>query len=331
MTSSNISMIGGGSWATALTKVLNENKHLVNWWLRDSQSVENLQKRFHNLKYLSSVAFDPSFILPTTDLKKTIHAGDIIFLAVPAAFLKTALSPISPADFKDKIIVSAIKGMIPGDNLLIAEFMKKYFEVPLENAVIISGPCHAEEVALEKLSYLTLAGQRSEHADLICKLLQCTYVRCTPSDDIYGTEYGAVLKNIYALAAGICHGLGYGDNFQAVLISNAIEEMERFVKAVHPITRDIKDSAYLGDLMVTAYSQFSRNRTFGNMIGKGYSVKAALLEMNMVAEGYNAAKCIHEVNKKFMVDLLICEATYRILYESADAKEEMHKVSERLS
>lgn len=331
MRSSNISMIGGGSWATALTKVLNENKQRVNWWLRDNQSVENLRTRFHNLNYLSSVAFDPAFILPTTDLKKAILAGDVIFLAVPAAFLKTALADITPADFKDKIIVSAIKGMIPGDNLLIAEFMKKYFDLPLENVVVISGPCHAEEVALEKLSYLTLASQRSEHAELVCKLLRCNYVRCTPSDDIYGTEYGAVLKNIYALAAGICHGLGYGDNFQAVLISNAIEEMERFVKAVHPITRDIKDSAYLGDLMVTAYSQFSRNRTFGNMIGKGYSVKAALLEMNMVAEGYNAAKCIHEVNKKFGVDLLICEAAYCILYENADAKEQMAKVSEGLS
>ncbi|MGB3075960.1 MAG: NAD(P)H-dependent glycerol-3-phosphate dehydrogenase [Chitinophagales bacterium] len=331
MTSQKISMIGGGSWATALTKVLNENEQVVHWWLRDAASVENLCTRFNNPNYLSSVDFNPGYILPDVDLKKTVSAGEIIFLAVPAAFLKTALQPLSPIDFKHKIIVSAIKGMIPGDNLLIADFMHKYFEVPLENSVIISGPCHAEEVALEKLSYLTLASQRSEYAALVCELLRCSYVRCTPSDDIYGTEYGAVLKNIYALAAGICHGLGYGDNFQAVLISNAIEEMERFVKAVHPITRDIKDSAYLGDLMVTAYSQFSRNRTFGNMIGKGYSVKAALLEMNMIAEGYNAAKCIHEVNKQFMVNLLICEATYRILYESADAREAMVKVSEGLS
>jgi glycerol-3-phosphate dehydrogenase (NAD(P)+) len=185
--------------------------------------------------------------------------------------------------------------------------------------VVISGPSHAEEVALEKLSYLTLACQDQIKANDVCGLLRCGYMRCTPSDDIYGTEYAAVLKNIYALAAGICHGLGYGDNFQAVLISNAIEEMERFVKAVHPITRDIKDSAYLGDLMVTAYSQFSRNRLLGTMIGKGYSVSAALLEMNMVAEGYNAAKCIHEVNKQYSVDLAISEAVYNILYESAEA------------
>lgn len=324
-------MIGGGSWATALTKVLNENDHEVHWWLRDAASVENLRTRHNNPNYLSSVDFDPSYILPSTDLKMTLAAADVVFLAVPAAFLKQALHTLTPQNFKDKLVVSAIKGMIPGDNLLIADFMHRYFEVPLENSVIISGPCHAEEVALEKLSYLTLAGQRSDYAALVCDLLRCSYVRCTPSDDIYGTEYGAVLKNIYALAAGICHGLGYGDNFQAVLISNAIEEMERFVKAVHPITRDIKDSAYLGDLMVTAYSQFSRNRTFGNMIGKGYSVKAVLLEMNMIAEGYNAAKCIHEVNKQLQVDLLICEATYSILYEGSDARETIAKMTERLS
>jgi glycerol-3-phosphate dehydrogenase (NAD(P)+) len=330
MTEPRVSMVGGGSWATALTKVLNENKHAVAWWLRDTIAVDHLKQRYNNPNYLSAVEFNPNYIAPTTDLKKTIAAGDFIFLAVPAAYLKQALQPVSRDAFKDRIIVSAIKGMIPGDNLVIADFMNKYYDVPLKNNVIISGPCHAEEVALEKLSYLTLASQQNDYADLTCALLRCPYVRCTPSDDIYGTEYGAVLKNIYALAAGICHGLGYGDNFQAVLISNAIEEMERFVKAVHPITRDIKDSAYLGDLMVTAYSQFSRNRTFGNMIGKGYSVKAALLEMNMIAEGYNAAKCIHEVNKQFNVDILISEATFRILYEGADAREEMKKVSEGL-
>lgn len=328
MMTTGISMIGGGSWATALTKVLNENRHLVYWWLRDPAAVANLKQRHNNLNYLSSVDFNPSLISPSTDLKSIMQAGEIIFLAVPAAFLKQALQSLSTADFRNKVVVSAIKGMIPGDNLVIADFLKQYYDVPLASNVIISGPCHAEEVALEKLSYLTLASQTTGHAGLICQLLGCAYVRCTPSDDIYGTEYGAVLKNIYAVAAGICHGLGYGDNFQAVLISNAIEEMERFVKAVHPITRDIKDSAYLGDLMVTAYSQFSRNRTLGNMIGKGYSVKAALLEMNMIAEGYNAAKCIHEVNKQYAVDMKISEATYRILYEGTDARAEMAGVSE---
>jgi len=257
--------------------------------------------------------------------------NDILFLAVPATFLPEVLENFLPEDFQDKIIVSAIKGMIPDKNQIIAAYLYQHLGIPFEKIVIISGPCHAEEVALEKLSYLTLACPDETVALSICELLSCNYLRCISSDDIYGTEYGAVLKNIYALAAGICHGLGYGDNFQAVLISNAIEEMECFVKAVHPISRDIKNSAYLGDLLVTAYSQFSRNRTLGTMIGKGYSVKTALLETNMVAEGYNAAKCIHEVNKQYHVPLLISEATYRILYKGVSARDEMQKVSEKLS
>jgi glycerol-3-phosphate dehydrogenase (NAD(P)+) len=324
-------MVGGGSWATALVKILNESNHQVNWWLRGQQAVDHLLKKHHNSHYLSSVSFSPGLISPTNDLREVIRVNDILFLAVPATFLPEVLENFLPEDFKDKIIVSAIKGMIPDKNQIIAAYLYQHLGIPFEKIVIISGPCHAEEVALEKLSYLTLACPDEAVALSICELLRCNYLRCISSDDIYGTEYGAVLKNIYALAAGICHGLGYGDNFQAVLISNAIEEMECFVKAVHPISRDIKNSAYLGDLLVTAYSQFSRNRTLGTMIGKGYSVKTALLETNMVAEGYNAAKCIHEVNKQYHVPLLISEATYRILYKGVSASDEMQKVSEKLS
>jgi glycerol-3-phosphate dehydrogenase (NAD(P)+) len=324
-------MVGGGSWATALVKILNESNHQVNWWLRGQQAVDHLLKKHHNSHYLSSVSFSPGLISPTNDLREVIRVNDILFLAVPATFLPEVLENFLPEDFQDKIIVSAIKGMIPDKNQIIAAYLYQHLGIPFEKIVIISGPCHAEEVALEKLSYLTLACPDETVALSICELLRCNYLRCISSDDIYGTEYGAVLKNIYALAAGICHGLGYGDNFQAVLISNAIEEMECFVKAVHPISRDIKNSAYLGDLLVTAYSQFSRNRTLGTMIGKGYSVKTALLETNMVAEGYNAAKCIHEVNKQYHVPLLISEATYRILYKGVSARDEMQKVSEKLS
>ncbi len=324
-------MVGGGSWATALVKILNESNHQVNWWLRGQQAVDHLLKKHHNSHYLSSVSFSPGLISPTNDLREVIRVNDILFLAVPATFLPEVLENFLPEDFQDKIIVSAIKGMIPDKNQIIAAYLYQHLGIPFEKIVIISGPCHAEEVALEKLSYLTLACPDETVSLSICELLRCNYLRCISSDDIYGTEYGAVLKNIYALAAGICHGLGYGDNFQAVLISNAIEEMECFVKAVHPISRDIKNSAYLGDLLVTAYSQFSRNRTLGTMIGKGYSVKTALLETNMVAEGYNAAKCIHEVNKQYHVPLLISEATYRILYKGVSARDEMQKVSEKLS
>jgi len=329
--SESVSMIGGGSWATALVKVLNANHHDVDWWIHNPRIAEHLRAKNHNPNYISSVNFLPELINPSSDLEKVFRANEIIFLAVPSAFLKSALEILTPHHFKNKLIVSAIKGMIPDENLLIAEFLEKYFSVEEKNIINISGPCHAEEVALEKLSYLTLACTNAANAKRACDLLTCDYMRCTSSDDVYGTEYAAVLKNIYAITAGIFHGLGYGDNFHAVLISNCIEEMERFLKAVHPITRDIKDSAYLGDLLVTAYSQFSRNRTLGAMVGKGYSVKNALLEMNMVAEGFYSSKCIHDVNKKFKVEMPIAEATFRTLHENGIAAEEMKRVTELIS
>src|SRR5690606_15079810 len=223
-------------------------------------------------------------------LPKVVEQSDIIILNVPAAFLQQVLHEIPAPFFSDKIWVSAIKGIVPGQNQIVADFLHYTHGVPLQNIVVISGPCHAEEVSQARLSYLTIASVCQDTSARVASALSTPYINTTLSEDIYGTEYSAVLKNIYAVASGICHGVGFGDNFQAVLISNAIQEMERFVDAVHPISRDIKESAYLGDLLVTAYSQFSRNRTFGNMIGKGYSVRSAQLEMNMVAEGYYASK-----------------------------------------
>jgi glycerol-3-phosphate dehydrogenase (NAD(P)+) len=220
---------------------------------------------------------------------------------------------------------------VPDENLIIGEFLHKYYQIPFEDLVVISGPCHAEEVALEKLSYLTIASADAALATRLANMLNTRYIKTIVSDDIYGTEYAAVLKNIYAVASGICHGVGYGDNFQAVLISNAIREMQNFVNAIHPIDRDIKESAYLGDLLVTAYSQFSRNRTFGNMIGKGYTVTSAQLEMNMVAEGYYAVNCLHQINKQYTVSMPICEAVYRILYKKQAPALEMRRLAEQLS
>jgi len=323
-----IGMIGGGSWATALVKVLNENHHAVSWWVRNPKIIAHLQQHRRNPHYISSVEFDGSLIEPTPDLGKTCTENEVLVLAVPSAFIKETTNGLLADHFRNKLIISAVKGMIPDENLLIAQFLKKYFDVEEKNIVNISGPSHAEEVALEKLTYLTMACSDAANAMRACSLFHCHYVRCSPSDDVYGTEYAAVLKNIYAISAGIFHGLGFGDNFHAVLVSNCIEEMERFLRAVHPITRDIKDSAYLGDLLVTAYSQFSRNRTLGAMIGKGYSVKNALLEMNMVAEGYYASKCIHEVNRQFGVDMPIADATYSILHENKSASEEMKAVTD---
>ncbi len=327
----SVCVLGGGSWATALVKILSNNAGHVYWWLRNEESVEFIRQYRHNPNYLSDVDIDLQKVTPTTELKVALASAPVLVLAIPAAFLKTALIPVSPADFEGKVVFSAIKGIVPEHNMIVGDFMHEIFEVPVQQIGVISGPCHAEEVAMEKLSYLTVACPESSTAAHMAALLTCRYIRTVRSDDIYGTEYAAVLKNVMAIASGISHGLGYGDNFQAVLISNAIREIKRFVDAVQPLHRDINDSAYLGDLLVTAYSQFSRNRTFGSMLGKGYSVKSAQLEMNMVAEGYYAVSCIHEINKKLKVDLPICEAVYNIIYEKISARVEMKLLTEKLS
>ena len=245
--------------------------------------------------------------------------------------MNNTFQTLSPDNFKNKIIFSAIKGIIPEHNLIVGEYLNTVYNVSLNNIGVITGPCHAEEVALEKLSYLTIASLNTNNANTLSDLLNCRYLKSCVSDDIYGTEYSAVLKNVIAVAGGICHGLGYGDNFLAVLISNAIQEIKRFVDTVHPINRDINASAYLGDLLVTAYSQFSRNRMFGTMLGKGYSVKHAQIEMNMIAEGYYAVKCVYEINKSHQVHMPIMDAVYNIIYKNQNAQKEITKLSELLS
>jgi glycerol-3-phosphate dehydrogenase (NAD(P)+) len=328
-----IAMIGGGSWATAIVKMLFDNAQPkeIFWWMRSEESISHIKTFKHNPNYLSSVEIniDPTHI--SSDLKRMVKDADFLILNVPAAFLKTTLSSLTAADLKGKKIVSAIKGIVPDDNLIIGEFMNQKYGVPLHDILVISGPCHAEEVALEKLSYLTIACMDVDLAAQFSRFLQTRYIKTNISDDIFGTEYAAVLKNIYAIASGICHGVGYGDNFQAVLISNAIREIKIFVDAVHPIDRDIQESAYLGDLLVTAYSQFSRNRTFGNMVGKGYTVKSAQLEMNMIAEGYYAVRCMHLINEKYKVPMPICNAVYNILYEHQPAAVAMRSLTEELN
>jgi glycerol-3-phosphate dehydrogenase (NAD(P)+) len=324
-----VAILGGGSWATAIIKMLLENVDEINWYMRSKEKIEFIRKHKHNNFYLSSVTLDTNRIELFSEVSPAVEDADIIIFAIPSAFLKDALRNLN-IDISGKIIVSAIKGIVPDDNLIIGEFFNQFYNVPFDLFAVISGPCHAEEVALERLSYLTIASPDLKNARLVADLLATNYVKTSISDDIYGTEYSAVLKNVFAIAAGICHGLGYGDNFNAVLISNAIQEIKRFVDVVHPITRDIKSSAYLGDLMVTAYSQFSRNRTFGNMIGKGYSVKSAQLEMNMIAEGYYAVKSVMEINKKFLVNMPITEAVYNILYEKISPAIEIKILTENL-
>ena len=328
-----VAMIGGGSWATAVIKMLSDNltEKEIYWWMRDADSIAHVKKYSHNPKYLSSVEIKIPKANISNEIGEIIKSADYIILNVPAAFLKETLRHVTPEMFAGKKIVSAIKGIVPDENQIIGEFIHEKFNVPLTDILVISGPCHAEEVALEKLSYLTIASTNIASAGSFAALLNTRYIKTNVSDDIFGTEYAAVLKNIYAVASGICHGVGYGDNFQAVLISNAIREIKRFVDAVHPIERDIKESAYLGDLLVTAYSQFSRNRTFGNMVGKGYTVKSAQLEMNMIAEGYYAASCMHVINKKYNVDMPISRAVYAILYERHSPQIEMKLLTEKLN
>ncbi|RZK49144.1 MAG: glycerol-3-phosphate dehydrogenase [Pedobacter sp.] len=312
-----IAMIGGGSWATAIIKMLNDNNTSkeIFWWMRNESAIHHIQTYKHNPNYLSSVEIKLPPENVSLDMKYIVQAVDYLILNVPAAFLKETLKEITASDLKGKKIISAIKGIVPDENLIVGDYLQQAYQIPAEDILVISGPCHSEEVALEKLSYLTIACKDLVLAERFANMLSTRYIKTNISDDIYGTEYAAVLKNIYAVASGICHGLGYGDNFQAVLISNAIREMESFVEKIYPIHRDIKESAYLGDLLVTAYSQFSRNRTFGNMIGKGYTVKSAQLEMNMVAEGYYATQCMHFIREKYDVTMPILEAVYHILYK----------------
>ena len=328
-----IAVIGGGSWATANIKMLADNtsQKEIYWWMRNEASIEHLKKYKHNPNYLSSVEIKVAEDNISNDIIEIVRDADMILLNIPAAFLKETLQDITPQILKGKKIISAIKGIVPDDNMIIAEYMHHTYGIPLNDIVVISGPCHAEEVALEKLSYLTIASLDVELATRFADMISTRYIKTNISDDIWGTEYAAVLKNIYAVASGICNGIGYGDNFQAVLISNAIREIKNFVDTVHPIDRDIKESAYLGDLLVTAYSQFSRNRMFGNMIGKGYTVKSAQLEMNMVAEGYYAVNSLHQINRTYKVSMPICRAVYAILYEKHSPAIEMRLLSEQLS
>ncbi len=327
----SIAIIGSGSWATALAKLFLNNAKKINWYIRKQEDIDYFNMYNANPRYLSSVEFDTKKINFFTSLEECINNSNYIVLAIPSAFLHDTFKNLSSKTFHDKIIFSAIKGIVPQHNLIVGEYLNKIYKVPLQNIGVITGPCHAEEVALEKLSYLTIASITNANAQTVSNLLNCRYLKSSTSDDIYGTEYSAVLKNVIAVAGGICHGLGYGDNFLAVLVSNAIQEIKRFVDAVHPIDRDINASAYLGDLLVTAYSQFSRNRMFGTMLGKGYHVKQAQLEMNMIAEGYYAVKCVYEINKTYKVHMPITNAVYSIIYQQADVRKEILKLSDLLS
>ncbi|MBX2973008.1 MAG: NAD(P)H-dependent glycerol-3-phosphate dehydrogenase [Flavobacteriales bacterium] len=329
--SQNIAVIGAGSWGTALVKLLTTTQEKVGWWVRRADTIAHIRKYGHNPDYISAAQFDVERLAMDSDIHAVVKNADVLVLAVPSAFLKSALDQLEKAELQGKTIFSAVKGIVPETNQIVGEFLFQHWGIAESDFGVICGPCHAEEVAMERLSYLTIASRDQAKAQAMGSALSGRFLKTTLSDDIYGTEYGAILKNVVAVCAGISVGLGYGDNFRAVLVSRAIQEIARFVQAVHPIQRDINEPAYLGDLLVTAYSTFSRNREFGAMVGKGYSVKAAQLEMNMVAEGYYAVKCVHEINQKLKVDMPIAESTYRVLYEKMAPGMEMRLLSDRLA
>ena len=322
-------VIGGGSWATAIAKILCVNLPEIAWYMRNEEAVEHIKAHHHNPNYLSSVEFNIEKLKLTNDINEAVAYADYIIFAIPSAFLGSELSKMTES-LNDKIIFSAIKGIVPETSLIVGEHFNKVYDIPFENIGVITGPCHAEEVALERLSYLTIACGDAEKAKIVAKYFSNNYIKTKITDDIIGTEYAAMLKNIYAIAAGMAHGLGYADNFQSVLMSNGIREMKKFIRKVHKMKRNINDSAYLGDLLVTGYSVFSRNRMFGNMIGKGYTVKSAMMEMSMVAEGYYAAKSAWQLNQGYGAKTPIIDAVYSILYEGKDAKRTFKKLTEKL-
>ena len=324
-----VAVLGSGSWATALVKILLNNLEKIKWFIRNAETIDFIQKHHHNPKYISSVELLPDKIEFYDDIDDIINDSDVLIFAIPSPFLKESLEG-NHVSFNHKTIVSAIKGIIPELNLTVAEFFNQIYGVPFQNIGIVSGPCHAEEIALERLSYLTVASASKIRAEMIADMLRCHFVKVKSSKDIYGIEYAAILKNIMAIAAGISHGLGYGDNFLAVLISNASQEIKRFLDKTYKSKRKVNSSAYLGDLLVTAYSQFSRNRTFGTMIGKGYSAKSAQLEMNMIVEGFHAIECIKEINNSYKVKMPIFDSVYHIIHDKISPALEISLLSEDL-
>ena len=326
---SKVAVIGGGSWATALVKILCENNTTVGWYVRNEVIYDHLLQEGHNPNYLSSVAFDMSTLDLHTNINKITQQYDVLIIATPSFYLDNVLAPLT-VSLKNKVIFSAVKGIVPEKKVLVGSYLAEKFNVDEALFGVIAGPCHAEEVALERLSYLTVASSNMALAEQMKEKLACNYIQVSLSDDVIGAEYAATLKNVYAIAVGIAHGLGYGDNFISVLISSAMREMKRFIKQVDKKKRNINNSAYLGDLLVTAYSVFSRNRMLGNMVGKGYTVKAALMEMTMIAEGYYGAKTTYELSTFFNGEYPILQFVYQVLYEKVSAKKKMKALSKVL-
>lgn len=325
-----VGIIGEGSWATAIIKLLQYNVKNLIWVVRDSEVVTQIKENRHNPLFLSDVEIETEKITFVGSAKEAVKQADILFVVLPAAFIEDSLEGLTTEDFKNKYIFSATKGLIPSQHKTVCSFFNQKYDVSFQQLGFISGPSHAEEVALERLTYLTVLSSNEEMANHVANMLRCRFMKIITSNDMIGAEYVSSLKNVMAIATGVCHGLGYGDNYISVLVSNAIKEIQYFLNQVAPADRNLFEYVYLGDLMVTCYSQFSRNRTFGTMIGKGYTVKSAQLEMNMVAEGYYTAKGIMEICKEKNLEMPIVRAVYHILYERFSPSIEMKLLTEKL-
>lgn len=306
--------MGGGSWATAVAKIVLEKVDHISWYMRRPEVIEDFKRLEHNPSYLTSIHFDVNRISFSSDINEVVRNCDTLIFVTPSPYLKNHLKKLKEK-LHNKFVITAIKGIVPDENLICSEYFRQVFNVPDDNLAVLGGPSHAEEVALGRLTYLTIGCTDEEKAANFADLIASSYVKTKTNSDVIGIEYASVLKNVYAIASGICNGLKYGDNFQSVLVSNAVQEMSRFLSAVYPIERNVYDSVYLGDLLVTSYSNFSRNRVFGTMIGRGYSVKSAQIEMEMIAEGFYGTKCMKEINRHFHVNMPILDAVYNILYE----------------
>lgn len=359
----NFGILGSGSWGTAIAKILTDNGNTINWWFRSEKAIQQMMARHHNPQYLSSVNFDMNRVRLTSSPKQLVSDSDNIIVAIPSAYTSSVLLGLDKSSLNDKKIISAVKGILPDQNLLLNDFLNNEFYFPLENYFAIMGPCHAEEVAAEKLSYLTFSGSDENATSAIAAYFKTSYINTIVNNDIYGVQFAAILKNIYALGAGIAHGLDYGDNFLSVLIANSADEMAGFLKKsgiqnlevgsiehkhIHNDSSLLGDeestlhrklkfkttnyaaSVYLGDLLVTCYSLYSRNRTFGNMIGKGYSVKSAQIEMSMVAEGYYASKCMYVINESVKAEMPIADTVYQILWENLSPEEGFNRIEKEL-
>lgn len=313
-TCGRVAIMGGGSWATAIAKIVLNHEESINWYMRRDDRIEEFKRLGHNPAYLTSQHFDVSRINFSSDINQIVKQSDTLIFVTPSPYVKNHLKKLKTS-LRDKLVVTAIKGIVPEVNMTVSKYFERMYNVPEDQIATIGGPSHAEEVALDRLCYLTVGCRNLDNARLVAEILSSRNVKTSVSQDIEGIEYSSVLKNVYAIAAGICQGLKYGDNFQAVLVANAVQEMDRFLQSIEPGERKISSSAYLGDLLVTMYSNFSRNRVFGTMIGKGYSVKTAQLEMEMIAEGYYGTKCMKDINKHLRVNMPILDAVYNIIYE----------------